>query len=464
MKKEFFMGIYCPPCPPKGEQPSRITSEVYSLLKRVGVKHIYGYYEDLAGEKYVREALDLCEEHGMYFYPRLSVFDKFVGREGDTFHPPYCELSDAEKKQAINEFIAWMNIINKHSGCGGIFISDERPYEAFDGMGVASKLFAECCPDKEFHYNALNYFGDDSTMFYRDGKFLNREISLLGDLEYNADNRFNRYKIYLDKYLDTCKTKHLSTDVYPFAPTWKEVPTAIHRSLYETSTILASYKKDRNLECYHCVQVGDWDLSSRVIDRAETALHMSISATYQLDGYIFFPGVFPNDWLLDDVFSGGAHGKVGLLDCTGKPTIHYAYVQRLIEHLQRCAPILLNANWLGVCTTGEFTGGFGDVNFDKIEWSECIYRGGLPENETYAYIGEMPNISTSSQLFIGVFETEESRIYLITNNSIVTDVTFEIKNIGDWSMIIDGKKITGIGTLKVSELNAGENILLSVKK
>lgn len=465
MQKEFFMGIYCPPCPPAGDQPSRITDEVYSYLKKIGIKHVYGLFEDVAGEQYIKESLDLCEKNNMFFYPRLSVFSQFLGekREGDICsYTLYEQLTEVEKDKVKKEFISWLNLLKEHPGCGGILISDERPYESFYGMGVASKLFAEHCPGKEFHYNALNYFGDDQTMFYRDGDFANKEICLEGDLKYNANNRFHRYKLYLDKYLDECETNHLSTDVYPFAPTWEVVPTSIHRSLYETSTILASYKKNRNLICYHCIQVGDWDMSSRVIDRAETALHMNISAAYQLDGYIFFPGVFPNDWLQDEYFAGTAHGKTGLLDCTGKPTVHYGYVGRLIEHMQVCAPVLLNAEWLGVVTLGTFKGGF-QVELDKVEWNECIYQGGLPENEEYEYKGELPDIETDSQLFIGVFEKEEDTIYWIVNNSIVANVTFEVKHIGTWSMIMDGKTMSGCGDLTITKLNAGESILLHIK-
>lgn len=463
-KKEFFIGMYCPPAVPAVGLPSRITKEVYSLLKNAGIRHIYGYYEDEAGERYIDEALALCAENKMYFYPRLELFNRYLGMKGDQKFPYYFDFSETEREKFDEEFIRWMQKIKEHPGFGGIFIGDERPYETFDSMGIASRLFAKCCPDKEFHYNALNYFGADDIMFYKHGGDSDREVSLVGDLEYNAENRFNRYKVYLDKYLNSCSTKHLSTDVYPFALTWEKVPTSIHRCLYETSTILATYRKQRNISCYHCVQIGNWDLNSRYIGRAETALHMNISAAYQLDGYIFFPGVFPNDWLYDDFMKQGAHGVTGLLDCTGKPTIHYGYTQRLVEHIQTCAPVLLNADWLGVCTIGSFEGGFDGVNLAEIEWNECIYTGGLPENESFAYTGKLPDIQTSSQLFIGVFENVGDNIYWFTNNSIVTDVNFEVEISGKWSLILDGKTVHGTGTVNITALNAGESVLLIVEK
>ena len=47
MKKDrFFTAVYCPPYPPKGKYPNRITEEVYQILKDVGIDHIFGHFED----------------------------------------------------------------------------------------------------------------------------------------------------------------------------------------------------------------------------------------------------------------------------------------------------------------------------------------------------------------------------------------------------------------------------------
>lgn len=464
MNKEYFMGIYCPPSAPKGEYPNRITKEVYYLLHRLGIRQIYGYYDDEPGVEYLLKNLDYSAEFGITFYPRLQMFEKFLGERGSDKYPLFFDMTESEREGICKEFMESIDEIKEHPGFGGIIISDERPFEAYDGMGVAARLFAENYPDKEFHYNALNYFGDDMTLFYRDGDDTGREYQLTGDLEYGAENRFSRYKVYVDGYLDKCHAKHLSTDLYPFAPVWEKVPASIHRGLYETKSIFASYKKERGVSCYVCVQVGDWDKSFRDIGRPETALHMNVAAAYHLDGFIFFPGIYPNDWIGDPTFEGCENGKTALIDAYGKPTEHYAYVSRLIEHMQVCAPTLLSANWHGVCTVGTFEGGFGDVDFSEIDWSECIYKGGMPENEPHEYKGKLPEIETTSQLFIGVFENDTADIYLITNNSIVTDTTFEIPNLGAWRLTMDGKTVEGSGTVKVARLNAGESAMLEVAK
>lgn len=458
------MSIYCPPCPAREEWPDKMTDSVYVLLKKMGIKNIYGYYEDETSEECLKAALAMCEKHEMTFYPRLKIFDEYLGVAGNAKNPLYYQKTETEREALDKRFVERMEMLKEYASFGGIFFSDERPYEVYDGMGAASRLFANCCPNKEFHYNALNYFPDDRTMFYMNGDDSDRDYQLVGDLAFDSKNRFERFKVYLDGYLDKCTTNHLSCDLYPFAPVWKEVPTSIHRGLYETNSIFATYRQERGVETYIYIQVGDWDISFRKIERAETALHMNITAAYQIDGFVFFPGVFPNDWIEDPQFTDSKNGGTGLIDVYGKPTEHYSYIARLIEHLQACAPTLLNAKWHGVCTVGEFDGGFGDVNFDQVDWSECIYKGGMTELEAHEYKGMLPDVKAKSQLFIGVFENEAEYIYWITNNSIVTDTSFEIANLGDWRLTVDGKVLEGNGTVKVSSLNAGEAAMLEVKK
>ena len=69
MKKEkvFFTSIYCPPYPPKGEYPDRITNSAYKTLKEIGINNVFGHYEDSYGEEYLKEALDCYHSiHGVY--------------------------------------------------------------------------------------------------------------------------------------------------------------------------------------------------------------------------------------------------------------------------------------------------------------------------------------------------------------------------------------------------------------
>ena len=467
MKEKYFVGIYCPPNPPTGEYSSHIDAHTFGLIAGVGVEHVFGYYEDEHGEQYVQAAFDGCAEHNLWFYPRLKIFDRFLGVEGGKGERdndwPYLKMSEAEKTEIGEKLCAELSKWKAHKAFGGVFFSDEQSYETYDGMGAASKIFAELCPNKEFHYNNLNYFPDDKIMFYRNGKYEGRELPLTGKLAFCSENRFNRFKVYLDGYLNKCITNYLSCDLYPFAPIWKEVPTSIHRGLYETNSVFASYKKERGVKTLIYIQAGDWDCTFREIGAPEMALHLNVTAAYGLDGFVFFPGCFPRDWVVDPVFGKAKDGRTGLLDMDGKPTPHYGEAKRLIAHLQACAPVLLNAKWLGVCTVGEFEGGFNGVDLSVLPDNECIYRGGLTETEIHAYKGILPEIETASQLFIGVFEGNEGqKHYVIVNNSLVRKTSFTLKAKA-WTAIVDGKKLEGQGDFTISELAVGECILLTVK-
>lgn len=463
MRKESFVAIYCPPNPPRDGYPNRITENSYGLLANVGIRHVYGYYEDKAGKEYLQKALDCAAAAGIKFYPRLGIFDRYLGEKDDDKNPLWFDLSVEQRKKIDKQFSEEIESVKDHLGFGGVFFSDERPYEAYDGMGEASKLFAEICPDKEFHYNALNYFADDKIMFYRNGD-IQRGLCLKEELAFNAENRFNRYRAYLDGYLNKCVTRNLSCDLYPFAPIWKEIPSSIHRGLYETNSIFASYKKARNISAYVCIQVGDWDRSFRKIGRPEIAMHMNIAAAYDLDGFIFFPGCYPNDWLGVPVQSDVRNGEVGLLDVNGAPTVYYGEVKSLIAHMQACAALLSDAEWLGVTTVGEFESGFGNVKLEDLPDNECIYRGGLTENERHGYQGELPDIRAESQLFIGVFREKDETGYLLVNNTLVCKTGFVVNTEKSWRMVVDGKTVGGNGNLTVKELGAGESVLLMIKK
>lgn len=467
MPKKYFVGIYCPPNPPIEAYSGHIDGETFGLLADIGIEHVFGYYEDEYGENYIRAALDGCAAHDMLFYPRLKAFDRFLGVAGGKGKAdndlPYTAMLEKERTEIgaklRSEILKWRT----HDGFGGIFFGDEQAYETYDGMGAASEIFAELCPNKDFHYNSLNYFADDKTMFYRNGSSEGRELSLTGDLAFCAENRFNRYKVYLEAYLNKCKTNYLSCDLYPFAPTWKDAPTSIHRGLFETNSLFAKYKKDRGIKPLVYIQVGDWDFSFRDIGAPEMALHMSVAAAYGLDGFVFFPGCFPRDWLFDPTLRKGKDGRTGLLDIEGKPTRHYAVAKRLVSHFQVCAATLLRANWLGVCTVGKFDGGFGEVDLSALPDNECIYRGGLTDTELYAYEGVLPKIETESQLFIGVFERESGeKVYLIVNNSLVRKTSFAIKA-ERWTAVVDGNTMNGSGDFSISELAAGECVLLIMK-
>ncbi len=463
--KRFFIAIYCPPQVAHGSLPARNTKAAFSLIKNAGIDNVFGHYEDKSGIDALKLSLESAESVGIQFYPRLKVFKEFVGIDGALNYPSvsYNNLPQKEKSALHSRLEKMLALCAEYSSFGGIFMDDERGYEAFDGIAAAQKHFSALYPDKLFMYNHLNYFIDDHVYFYGAVQIEGEEKKLYGDLSDDAENRFRRYSKFIGDYIKKVDAEYISTDVYPFMPTWKEVPTSIHRSLYEVQSFFAALKERTGLKPLTYVQVGNWDDDSRYIGKTEIALHLGIASAYNFDGFAFFPGCFPNDWL--DANEGeegcGKNGKTGLLDADGNPTVYYEDTKNIIKHFDAMGEHLKNTRWLGVAVTGDFVGGFTEKELAPLKWNECIYRGGLPENETHEYTGRLPIISSSSQLFVGAFESDGEKKLIVINNSIVTDC----------EVVLDCDTIKGcISNARFADkapekitLQAGESILLITK-
>ncbi len=461
----YFVGIYCPPQPQHGAYPARNTEKAFTLLKDAGVDHVFGHYEDKKSIDTLIQSLENADKAGVSFYPRLKVFDGFLGIDG-AIKPPsvsYNNLSSDEKERLHGDFEDMLALCARHPSFGGILMGDERGYDTFEGIGAAQRHFSDLYPDKLFMYNNLNYFIDDHLFFYSATEVDCEEKRLEGDLCDGAENRFRRYDKFIGHYMDCVKAEYISTDVYPFAPTWKEAITSIHRCLYEVQSFFADLKERTGVKPLTYVQVGNWNTTPRDIGKNEISLHLAVAAAYNFDGFMFFPGCFPNDWL--DAKEGeegyGISTKIGLLDDDGEPTVYYYDTARLIRHFTKIGELLEAASWLGVSVTGEFVGGFSEDELAPLKWNECIYRGGLPENERHEYTGDIPVTGTSSQLFIGAFSGNGGKSFIIANNSIVTDCTVTLDKNAINGLVINAEYTEHIpDTVTLSE---GECILAVTK-
>ncbi len=464
--KRYFVGIYCPPQAPCEGYAARNNEKSFGLLKEAGVDHVFGHYEDKNGIDCLKDSLENAGRADVKFYPRLKIFDEFLGIDNAVKGPSvsYPNLSEDAKKSIHTEFENMLSVCNEYKAFGGILIGDERGCDTFEGIGAAQKHFSSLYPNKLFMYNNLNYFIDDQLFFYSSVEVKGEKKRLEGELSEGAEHRFPRYDKFIGHYIDNVTAEYISTDVYPFAPTWAEVPTSIHRSLYEVQAFYADLKERTGLMPLTYVQVGNWDKNPRYIGENNIAMHFGIAAAYNFDGFVFFPGCFPNDWIhAEEGAEGyGISKKIGLLDDLGEPTEFYDGAKRTIAHFQKIGEFLTEVKWLGVQTAGEFVGGFEEEKIKDIKWNECIYRGGLPENEKHPYSGSIPVSCYEHQLFVGAFETKNNvKMYIIVNNSIVTDNKISLKCDTLSGIVMRGEyseKIPSSVTLA-----AGESILLIEK-
>ncbi len=423
--EKYFIGIYCAPAVPAPGHPNRVTPRAYRLLREAGVEHVFGFFEDKAGKEYLEMALEYAGQAGISFYPRLEVFNRFMGITGSERKDNLSYLDmPLEARRALDEqFLGELAACAKYPSFGGIFMGDERGSACFPGIGAAQKLFTAQYPDKGFFYNNLNYFVDEQLFYYSDVPVAQQEKSkCFGRWDFGEENRFRTYERFISLYRQQVDAPYISTDIYPFALTWKDIPNAVHRGLYEQQSFFADLKAQTGLKQLTYVQVGSWECNGNHVGKNEIALHFGIAAAYDFDGFIFFPGCFPNDWL-DTPESDAQNGETGLLDVNGEPTKYYADTQRIVAHFQELARYIHGAQWLGVEALGAFDGGFGAVAPKDVEWGSCIYQGGLPENEKHRYSGPLPQIQAKKQLFIGVFRDGQQEYLLLVNNSVAAQNT-----------------------------------------
>ena len=463
MKKDRFLtAVYCPPYPPKCSYPNRITEEVYQILKDVGVDYIFGHFEDSYDWHYVTDAMDICDKLGLTYFPRLRIYEQYLAITGG-YHVKdgvtYTSRTDEEKAAIDAEFLRQVDSLSHHSSFGGIYFGDESAYGAIEGIAVAQKLFMDKYPDKEFHYNNLNYCFSDAHLF--GGENSEDYRVLTGDLALSSENRFNRYHFLIDKYVDVVKPEYLTTDLYPFAWAWRNIPCSVHRGLYELNAIFADYKKKNpGMKSYQYIQVGYWDDEVRMNTRAEMALQMNITLAYGHEGFAFFPGVFPNDFL-DEPPTQWEYGKAGicgLVDAYGRATMYADFAEGILSDLQAFAPVMLNSEFLGVATVGEYYNALDGIDISVLPDNDALYTGWLPEWGRYE--GVIPAIDTTTQLFIGVFKQANGKeAYFAVNNSTLKKVSATFHLQGRNKVIQNGeeKEIEGDISLRIP---AGESVLI----
>ena len=428
--KKYFVSIYCPPYPPKVEKnvPNRITRKSFEILKNVGIDNIFGHFEDSYGDNYIDDSMSLCDEYGMSYFIRPQITHNFLEvTDSPVFKgTSFKEKSIEEQEKLLNEFSKTCERYAKHKSFGGVMFGDESPLQSFEGLGAAYKLFKEKYPNKDFHYNCLNYCISDAHMYGgAESKF--KDV-MVGDLAIASENRFNRYNYFLSHYFEKTGLNMFSTDLYPFSDYWKELNTSIHRGLYEIPGYMAELKKKRpGLKTYSYIQLGVWDdVGDKVkVDFPEMSLQINIAMAFNCDGYVFFPGVTPNDFIGDPAYENTIHGKMGFIDDQGNETKYVNIVKPIIEYSQKVAPILLESQFQGVYTIGEFKSGFPkNVDVAALVDNDAIYTGKL--NNFVIYEGNKPEIVTNGQLLVSIFSLNNKPIYFITNNSRVSDVEFTI--------------------------------------
>ncbi len=425
MKKQLISVAFCPPTGEwQGKYPSRLTDEVFQILRNAGVNRIAAFGMD-DREETQKRTFELCEKYDIGYLPCVSSAGEYTRVLPDSEgRKAWSQLSEEEKVALDEKFLSEVAELVDKSAFKGIFFTDESGYLAFDGIAHAKNVFDKKYPEYEFHINFFSYSIDEKIFWGGmtfDGKDdlakdITSPFALTGDLAIKFENRFNFYDVLVEHLLSQAKFDYISQDKYPFENFWPSVPTSVHVALFELNAFLRQKSEKYGCQFYNYMQVGSWD-GNRPLRYGEMALQMNVTLAYGGAGFGMFPAVFPLDFSGFDekVCNGGA----GFIDLYGKPTKYAKIAKELNDFYLLFAEDLLNSEFLGITAYGEYQNGFDQEAIQSLPDSECIYVGNLPD--MCRFEDERIQVKASNQVSLSTFEKDWKRRYLVVNLSSIYD-------------------------------------------
>lgn len=457
MKKQFKQYIFCAPT---GEYenfsnyPSRLTESVFEILQKAGIRGIFGFGYDTREETIQTTAL-LCEKHGLKYYPTLPIFGRYIQVADKDGQKAFCNLSAKELQELDADFVSEIKKLEQYPAFGGIFFSDEQGFLAHEGIAYAKNLFDKHFQGYEFHYNFFSY-SIDEPIFWGGMNACNPEnkpFLLEGELEIKFENRF----IYYDKLVEDLESRadfeYMSQDKYPFENFWDEVPNSVHVALFELNAYFAQKKKKYGNKFYNYMQVGNWDGSSRQMTRGEMALQMHVTTAYGADGFAYFPGCFPLDWINQEYYRRAENGDSALIDAQGNATVYATWIGELNTFFREIEEDILDSSLLGVTEFGNYDNGFTETFISTLPDNECIFRGKLPD--MLRHTPEGVKLQSINGVMLATFQRDNKKRYYVVNLSSVYKNEIKLQlPVGKYICITEREKMSGVAF--ALELGAGE--------
>lgn len=458
------VGAYCAPQCPSGNLKNRITLEQYKIAKDCGVNIMYGHSEVFGTktEKYVFDALEICERVGMTYYVRDAIASEYIEIVTGDKTKAFVDLSEDEKKDLNERFKRNIGKYSRYKSFGGIIFADEPGYESFDGISEAKKVFKSVCPDKTFYINMYPYYITPEQ--YQFG-FRCSGIDRKSDIEefriVEGGRNIERYKFLYDEYIKKVNPEIFSYDAYPFI-TIGTMKTGVHEILWEMPQFLHERERENGIPYAVFLQAGglwEGDTRTRIPTIGEVKLGISIPLLYGAKCLQIFPYMFPNDWQDDKV------AYAGIVDANGNKTEFFDYYKQAFRQVGAIGGYLLKANIKGVIKSGEYSNGLPTKEeIKKIQWSECIYQGELPECGNIEISPQKPllNVESKTQALIGVLSVDGVDAYFAVNNSSTeeNEITCAFDGVYNFEIICDGVTKEKQGDKITVRLSAGDNALI----
>ena len=444
MKKQFVQAIFCAPTGDYKDKPypSRLTDEVFLALSEAGINRIFGFGYDSRKET-VEKTFELCEKYGIGYCPTPVIQGAYTRVvPGEDGRKPFYEMTEQEIAELDKQFLAEIEPWAKRKAFAGIFFSDEAGYLAAEGIAHAKKVFDEHYGEYEFHTNFYSYSINEAIFWGGMSGDIPHKLpfELTGDMAITFQNRFHFYDRLVDNLYSRENFAFMSQDKYPYELFWPTVPTSVHVALFELNAYFNEKKKRYGCRFYNYMQVGQWFTDKRPMTFAEMALQMHVTAAYGSDGFAYFPGCFPLDYVETDAHALAGRGGSALIDIDGNKTIYCDWLTRLNKFFVQIEDDILSSELLGVASYGTYFNRFDEKDIENLPDNECIFRGDLPD--MLRYRGDL-QIGSDNEVMVSVFEQSGKKRYYLINLSTVcrNKVTLDLPA-GQYEMIsLEGRRI-----------------------
>ena len=460
--KQFIKAIFCAPTGEYKEYdcPSRLTDEVFKKLKDVGINRIFGFGWDSREETKIK-TLELCEKYEIGYFPALDSFGAYISLDSKE-RKAFDNWNEVEIKEADERLIQEVKKYLPYKAFKGVFFGDEAGYLSLNGVAHAKKVFSENFPGLEFHFNFFSYSINEPIFW--GGMELSRNPNLEYKKPFELDakhqitfeNRFRFYNLLVEHLLDQTKFEFISQDKYPFEPFWKEVPTSVHVALFELNGFFAEKKKKYGFNFYNYLQAGQWATGSerKHMSEGEMLLQTNVTIGYGHEGYAYFPGCFPIDFIFSLEMDYAKNGASSLIDINGNEGEVYAFAKKEQEFVSLIEEDILSSEFLGVASYGTYKNGFLEKDISTLPDNECIFRGNLPNFVLYRDPGL--NVSSTNEVMVSSFIRNGKKRYFVTNlsSAFFNEVSIELKE-GKYAVIQEREKSHFDGEVQLT-LKPGE--------
>ena len=428
--KQFVQAIFCPPNDKLEDLnlPSRLTDETFSMLKEMKINRLFGWGWD-SRPKTIVKTLELCEKYDIGYFLQLKTANEYISTEVNTRNEkPFSQLSKEELADLDRRFVEEIKGYTSYKALKGVIFEDEVGYLSFEGVLHAKEIFDREFPDYEFQTNFLCYTLNELyfwASFVSDDTVVPEEIKpfkLDGENEITFANRYNYYGLFVDGLLAKSHFDFFSFDKYPFMDHWEKCPQFMHICYLDSIAFLRTKKDQFDSAFYTYIGAGQWfGYSPRNMLESEFYLSMHLCALYGIDGFGYFPGFYPVDFVVSEGYRNADNGDAGLIDINGKPTKFYHYLKHANAYFTRIEEDILSAKFLGVKSYGEYYNGFTKEDIKDVKDNEVIYFGELPifyQMETQSIF----ILETTNNLAVSEFvKDEKKRFYLVNMSTLYTN-------------------------------------------